>query len=85
MTHVNLTESSPLYDKAQAGGFEENTAGDNLREEERLLTALDLERTFILGLDERYGIVCFLQIGYALQDPSPRPRLPLDDTVLQRI
>lgn len=85
MTHVNLTEGSPLYDKAQAGGFEENTAGDNLREEERLLTALDLERTFLLDLDERYGIVCFLQIGYALQAPSPRPRLPLDDTVLQRI
>ena len=39
----------------------------------------------ILGLDERYGIVCFLQIGYALQDPLPRPRLSLDDTILQRI
>ena len=39
----------------------------------------------ILGLDERYGIVCFLQIGYALQDPPPRPRLSLDDTILQRI
>ena len=39
----------------------------------------------LLGLDERYGIVCFLQIGYALQDPLPRPRLSLDDTILQRI
>ena len=38
----------------------------------------------ILGLDERYGIVCCLQIGYALQSPPLRPRIPLEDIVLKR-
>lgn len=38
----------------------------------------------ILGIDARFGIVCALQIGYALQSPPPRPRLSMDDIVLQR-
>ena len=45
-----LTEGSPLYAMAQAGEFEENTAGDNLLEEERLLRTLELKRTFLLGM-----------------------------------
>ena len=32
----------------------------------------------ILGIDARFGIVC------ALQSPPPRPRLSMDNIVLQR-
>ena len=38
----------------------------------------------ILGIDAHFGIVCALQIGYALQSPPPRPRLSMDNIVLQR-
>ena len=45
-----LTEGSPLHAAAARGAFEENTAGDNLREEERLIRALDLKDTILLGM-----------------------------------
>lgn len=45
-----LSVGSPLYEAAKKGEFIENTAGDNLREEEQLIRRLDLQNTFLLGM-----------------------------------
>ena len=45
-----LTQGSPLHAAATHGAFEKNTAGDNLREEGRLIRALDLRDTILLGM-----------------------------------
>jgi len=39
----------------------------------------------ILGLEERYDVVALLPIGYPDQNPSQRPRLQLDELVIQTI
>ena len=39
----------------------------------------------ILGLDERYDVVALLPIGYPDQNPSQRPRLQLDELIIQTI
>jgi nitroreductase len=39
----------------------------------------------ILNLDERYEVVALLPIGYPDQTPSQRPRLKLDELVIQTI
>lgn len=39
----------------------------------------------ILGLDERYDVVALLPIGYPDQNPSQRPRLQLDELVIQTV
>lgn len=39
----------------------------------------------ILKLDERYDIVALLPIGYPDQAPSQRPRLKLEELVIQTL
>lgn len=45
-----LAKGSALYSVAQKGKFTENTAGENLLEEMRLIEALELKDTQILGM-----------------------------------
>lgn len=39
----------------------------------------------ILDLDDRYEIVALLPIGYPDQNPSPRPRLPVNELLIKEI
>lgn len=39
----------------------------------------------ILKLDERYDVVALLPIGYPDQTPTQRPRLQLDELIIQTI
>jgi nitroreductase len=39
----------------------------------------------IAGLDERYIVAAIVTIGYAEQQPQPRPRLPLENLLLKVI
>ncbi len=39
----------------------------------------------ILELDEKYDVVALLPIGYPDQSPSQRPRLPLEELIIQTI
>ena len=39
----------------------------------------------ILKLEDRYDIVALLPIGYPDQEPSPRPRLPMDEILLKEM
>ena len=39
----------------------------------------------VLELDERYDVVALLPVGYPDQNPLQRPRLKLDELILQTI
>jgi len=39
----------------------------------------------VLELDERYRIIALMPVGYPDQNPSPRPRLALEDIILKEM
>lgn len=39
----------------------------------------------VAGLDDRYGVVAMVAVGHAADEPVPRPRLPLEELMLNRI